>query len=82
MLPLFYRRKIDLELNQMGITTKLLKIAVIASMTAKTDLEFDETIVKKHLTLSAVNFKERGPRFIKSSLGLDSGLGIFRFLES
>ena len=60
MLPLFYRRKIDLELNQMGITTKLLKIAVIASMTAKTDLEFDETIVKKHLTLSAVNFKEHG----------------------
>ena len=54
----------------MGITTKLLKIAVIASMTAKTDLEFDETIVKKHLTMSAVNFKERvqgRSKFIKSS---------------
>ena len=52
----------------MGITIKLLKIAIIASMTAKTDLEFDETVVKKHLTLSAVNFKEGGQRFIKSSI--------------
>ena len=56
----------------MGITIKLLKIAIIASMTAKTDLEFDETIVKKHLTLSAVNFKELGSRFIKSSTLLKS----------